>query len=175
MGLVNDAAATVEPLWMSLARKTIGIREFTPRNPGPHGETSNPVIEDWQRRAGIRRPDDEIAWCGAWLSAMMDDAGVANGLHTSGARACSGFGQKIAQPRVGCVVTFWRESPTGRKGHTGLFDHIDTAKGEIWTLGGNQGNEVKVWHYPQARLIGYWWPPLVVLARAGLDMNGVHT
>lgn len=162
------------PLWMELARSHIGVREWDPRHPGPKGETSNPVIEEWLRRAGVRHPDDEIAWCAAYLSSMMDDAGVANGLRTSSARACAGFGDRIAQPRLGCIVTFWRESPKSRKGHTGFFDRIDTAKSEIWTLGGNQGNEVKVWHYPQFRLDGYWWPKASVLARAGLDENGVR-
>lgn len=143
-----------EPPWLAIARGYLGVREYSPERPGPLGETSNPTIEAWQSLAGIRRPDDTVPWCAAFVTGVMHEAGF--DFRTSSARAWGRFGKPLAAPRPGAIAVLWRESPTSPHGHVGFFERED-ARG-IWLLGGNQGNAVTVRPYPRARLVGYRWP-----------------
>lgn len=152
---VKTVLPTAEvPPWLTIARGYIGVREYSPERPGPLGELSNPTIEEWQREAGIRRPDDEVPWCAAFVTHVMLKAGYE--YRTSSARAWGRFGKPLAEPRPGAIAVLWRESPTSPHGHVGFYDHED-ARG-IWLLGGNQQNAVIVRPYPRARLVGYRWP-----------------
>ncbi len=95
---------------------------------------------------------DETAWCSAyinWCAIMV-------GLPYSGkltARSWLNVGQKITEPQPGDLVVYWRGSPDGWKGHVGIF--IREEKGVIYTLGGNQRNQVNITPYSKERLLGY--------------------
>lgn len=145
---------TSDPRWLVIARKYLGVREYDAQRPGPLGELSNPVVEAWQREAGIKRPDDEIPWCAAFLTHVMLEAGF--DFRTSSARAWAKFGKPITAPQPGAIVVLWRESPLGPHGHVGFFVREDE-KG-IWILAGNQGNAVTVKPFPKTRVLAYRWP-----------------
>lgn len=143
-----------DPAWLVIARKYLGVREYTPERPGPLGELSNPVVEAWQRESGIKRPDDEIPWCAAFATGVMVEAGY--DFRTSSARAWAKFGKPIAAPMPGAIVVLWRESPESVHGHVGFFVREDERG--IWLLAGNQGNAVTVKPFPKTRVLAYRWP-----------------
>lgn len=160
------------PVWMEIARQYLGLREYDEKRPGPNGELSHPKIEEWQALAGIRRPDDTIPWCSAFVTGIMHEAGLTD-FRTSAARAWRQWGRPLTEPRTGCVVVLWRDGPTSPHGHVGLYERTD-GTGALWLLGGNQGNAVTIKPYARARLIGFRWPTAAQLERAGLDGDGVR-
>lgn len=140
--------------WYVIARKYLGVREYTEQRPGPNGELSNPLIEAWQREAGIRRPDDEVPWCGAFVTHVMLEAGF--NFRSSSARAWARAFKPVKTPRPGVITVLWRDSPLSPHGHVGFFVRKD--EHGLWLLGGNQGNAVTVRAYPPARLLDYRCP-----------------
>lgn len=143
-----------DPRWLVIARGYLGVKEYSPQAPGPLGEHSNPTIEAWQAEAGIRRPDDEIPWCAAFVTHVMAEAGFS--FRTSSARAWERFGKPLSAPRPGAIAVLWRDSPASPHGHVGFFVREDDRG--VWLLGGNQGNAVTVRPYPRTRVLGYRWP-----------------
>lgn len=97
--------------------------------------------------------NDETAWC----SCFVNWVALKVGLSRSGkldARSWLNVGEQTSYPRPGDVVIFWRESKDSWKGHVGIFVGL-TSKGDIYTLGGNQQNEVNISVYPSSRLLGF--------------------
>ncbi len=95
---------------------------------------------------------DETAWCSAYINWCA----IQEGLPYSGkltARSWLNVGQKVTEPKLGDLVVYWRGSPDGWKGHVGIF--IREEKGVIYTLGGNQRNQVNITAYSSERLLNY--------------------
>lgn len=166
-------AAAPAPFWYDISSDYLGVREYDAQHPGPNGELSNPIIERWQKLAGIRRPDDQIPWCGAALTGWLHEAGLTD-FATSAARAFSHYGRPT-EPRLGCIVVLWRDSPSSPHGHVGLWTREDAT--QVWVRGGNENNSVTTRPYPRSRILtngnGYRWPTAQQLERATLDGNGV--
>jgi uncharacterized protein (TIGR02594 family) len=135
--------------WMSIARHLLGAREIS-------GATDNPLIVEMFRLSGHKGvKDDETPWCAAFVGACLALSGF-SGTKRLNARSYLTFGQRLAQPRPGCIVVLWRGAPNASTGHVGFFDHI--SNGRIYLLGGNQGDAVSIQGYPEERLLGYRWP-----------------
>lgn len=131
---------------LKIAFSQYGVREI-------YGVENNAIILNYFKDIGkdfIK--DDETAWC----SAFINWCALKAGLERSGeltARSWLNIGEKIKNPVLGDVVIFWRESKNSWKGHVGLF--INEDERYIWTLGGNQGNMVKITPYDKERVLGY--------------------
>lgn len=139
---------TTEP-WMAIARHLLGAREIS-------GSTDNPLIVEMFRLSGHKQvKDDETPWCAAFVGACLALSGF-GGTKRLNARSYLDFGQRLSQPRPGCIVVLWRGSPDAETGHVGFFDHI--SNGRIFLIGGNQGDAVSIQGYPAERLLGYRWP-----------------
>ena len=69
------------------------------------------------------------------------------------ARSWLDIGMETNNPQPGDVVVLWRESKNSWKGHVGFY--INRVDDEIFILGGNQDNQVKISGYPSSRLLGY--------------------
>lgn len=166
-------AAARPPAWYELAHGYLGTKEYTPQAPGPGGEQSNPVIERWQKLAGIRRPDDEIPWCAAFVTGVLHESGLTD-FATSAARVFARYGDALSEPRYGCIVALWRDSPTSPHGHVGFYAREDAQN--VWLLGGNQANAVVIRPYAKGRVLhqGYRWPTPATLERAGLTRDGIR-
>lgn len=135
--------------WMAIARHLLGAREIA-------GNTDNPLIVEMFRLSGHKGvKDDETAWCAAFVGACLALSGF-GGTKRLNARSYLNFGQRLSQPRPGCIVVLWRGSPNAETGHVGFFDHV--SNGRIYLLGGNQGDAVSIQGYPEGRLLGYRWP-----------------
>lgn len=133
--------------WLDRARSYLGMAETV----GPH---HNPeIVGLWKtaRVPGIR--DDETPWCAAFVSAVLEEAGIVSA-RTGWARSYLNWGVKIGAPAVGCIVVFERGP---KAGHVGFVVGQDKT-GNLMVLGGNQGNAVTVKPFDPNRVLGYRWP-----------------
>jgi len=117
------------------------------------GEVDNPVIVDYFREIGHSWvKDDETAWC----SAFVNWCAKTTGYEYSGkldARSWFSVGESVLKPMTGDVVILWRVSKDSWKGHVGIFINQDSKN--IYILGGNQSNSVRISPYSKGRLLGY--------------------
>lgn len=133
--------------WMEAAVQELGVAEIR------GGE--NPRIMEFHREAGTGQDEDEDAWCGAFMGWLFKRAGFTIPKGAGAARSWLQFGEKCP-PRAGCVVVFWRGSPTSWQGHVGLL--LATRGESVYVLGGNQGDAVTVAKMPLSQVLGYRWP-----------------
>lgn len=141
----------IEPVWLSAARRYIGLREKK------GAEHSPEIVQFWKdiKRGGIK--DDETPWCAAFVGAMLERSGVKSSRFES-ARSYLQWGQSLTRPTLGCIVVFSREGG----GHVGFAVGTDSA-GNLLVLGGNQGDAVNVKAFPVSRVTGYRYPAGLVL------------
>jgi uncharacterized protein (TIGR02594 family) len=116
---------------------------------------------EYLKTTGQQTNADETSWCSAFVNWCMRQAGKP-GTNNAAARSWLSYGQALGNPRPGCIVVLWRESPSSWKGHVGFFDGWDVGN-RIRLLAGNQGggvdwDEVCVTSFPQERVLGYRWP-----------------
>lgn len=139
--------STPEPRWLTIARGHIGVREI----PGPR---HSPTIMGWLRRLGSWIKDDETAWCGTFVAAVMQEAGLPVPKYHMRARAWADWGANLRESVVapGAVLVFAREGG----GHVGFYVGEDPAAYHV--LGGNQGNAVSIVRISKARCIAIRWP-----------------
>jgi len=114
------------------------------------GKKNNQDIVDMFEALGFEHFDDEIPWCAAFVGYVLKECKL-DYLKSLRARDYSGYGVPTNEPIAGTVVTLWRESYLGTKGHCGFYLHHDEEY--IWILGGNQSNQVKMSRYPIDRLL----------------------
>ena len=155
-----------EPSWLVEARRHVDVAEV----PGPR---HNPVIQSWLHKLRAWWNDDETPWCGVFVAACMDTAGIALPKYWMRAKAWADWGSRLSAPVAGCIVVFERQGG----GHVG-FVVGRTAKGNLMVLGGNQGNRVSIAPFDRARAVAYVWPSGVPLpehtALAVIDATGLQ-
>lgn len=145
---------TAGPPWFTIAHGEIGQRDY----PGPQ---YSPRVVEYLATTDQAANDDETSWCSAFANWCMIQAGQP-GTNKAAARSWLTYGQALHEPRPGCIVVFWRESPQSWKGHVGFFDGWDTG-GRVRLLAGNQGggtdwDEVCVTTFPKERILAFRWP-----------------
>lgn len=148
-----DGPATTKPdglPWLTEAFEHLGLKEVP-------GSKHNPAVVDfWRRGKAGDYTSDETAWCAAFVSACLEDAGVRSA-RTGWALSYLNWGTRVSAA-VGAVVVFER---TGG-GHVG-FVVGRTRNNELVVLGGNQSNAVNKAAFPVGRARGYRWPKDVPL------------
>lgn len=135
-----------EPLWLTIARRDIGLAETL-------GKETTPKIRRWLIELGAWWRDDETPWCGVACAAWMREAGAPIPKHYYRARAWLDWGVPLNEPLLGCVVVFERRGG----GHVGLVvgrNHLDY----LLVLGGNQGDRVSIASFSPDRVLGFRWP-----------------
>lgn len=137
------------PVWFEAAKADIGVREWK-------GRKHNPKVVAYFRDAGFPGiKNDETAWCAGFVNAMLEREGI-SGSKSLAARSFEKWGVALDEPRIGCVVVFWRGSRNGWQGHVGFY--AGETETHIKCLGGNQSDGVSVALMPKSRLLGYRWP-----------------
>jgi len=136
--------------WIKLAKKYIGTKEVEGK------DHNNPDIVRWWKLNELKYKTDETAWCANFVGGVLEELGH-HSTHSLRARSYLDYGEKIDKPAYGCIVVFWRESPTSDHGHVG-FVVGQTKKGNLMVLGGNQGNQVSIIPFALNRVLGYRWP-----------------
>lgn len=131
-----------------IASREIGTREIV-------GSQHNPRIVNYAKEAGFTYVnDDETPWCSFFMNwvaqkAQLESTGKGN------ARSWLNVGIPVVNPEPGDVVIFWRESPNSYKGHVGVFMGYSQDHSRIYTLGGNQNNQVGETAYSTSQLLGF--------------------
>ncbi len=151
----QDETPLVEPPWMVIARREIGVREQ--ENP------DNPRIIEYLTTTTNLAPhqmqQDETDWCSAFVNWCMTQAGY---IGTNHALARSWWnwagGMRSQEPRYGSLAVFRRltNGVDEGKGHVGFFIERDSQ--HITVLGGNQNDAVNIAPRAASDLIGYVHP-----------------
>lgn len=142
------------PPWLEVARSEFGVATM------PEGQ-SHPRVEEYHRTVTDRGWNDKVPWCSSFLNWCFLRAGIP-GTNSGLARSWLNWGTALETPRVGCLVILWRDDPASEKGHAGFFLRQDEARVYLW--GGNQLGAVCENSYPREMILGFRWPPEVVLA-----------
>jgi uncharacterized protein (TIGR02594 family) len=139
------AATAVEPPWIVIAKKYLGLHE------GP-GAEDNPLVVKFYAAAG--HPEithDSVPWCAAFVGGVLHEANLAN-TRSLLARSYAKWGIPLKTPRYGCV---------GVKTRVG-GGHVCFILGETPTsyicLGGNQGDRVCIEAIKKDSFIALRWP-----------------
>lgn len=134
--------------WMDIAKSEIGTSEMS-------GFSSNPRIVEYAQETALAAQSDETAWCSSFANWVFKQVGI-KGTHNASARSWLTWGIELKEPKYGCLVIFWRDSPDSSRGHVAFFVSEDQRSVEV--LGGNQNNSVCIMPYPKERIISYRWP-----------------
>lgn len=132
----------IEPQWLVLARREIGVGEIV-------GPKHNPVVLDYSKRAGVDGiGTDEVPWCAAFVGALLEDAGI-TGSKSLMARSYSRWGEAVDPNRIPigavCVLSSSRGPASG---HVGFV--VAASRNHVWLLGGNQNNAVNIARFPRS-------------------------
>ncbi len=142
----------LEPLWLNLARKELGVKEFA-------GAPDNPAIVAYWKDAGlagVAQGQDEVPWCAAFVGAMLARAATpASG--KANARSYEAWGRKLATGCLGCVVVLSRP-PSAWQGHVAFYLGQDRIARRIFVLGGNQNDAVTIASFSVDRVVALRWP-----------------
>ena len=125
------------------AKQEVGQKEIA-------GDGNNPRIVEYHQTTSLRATTDEVSWCSSFVNWCCRQAGVA-GTDSAAARSWLRWGEQLKQPVEGCVVVFRRGAPPS--GHVGFFVKRDGVN--VWVLGGNQSNMVKISVYKASDVLGY--------------------
>lgn len=136
----------MEPAWLVHARADLGVTEAP-------GKADSPVIRRWLVDLKAWWTDDATPWCGTAVAHWMQKAGVRPPAHWYRALAWADWGVRLGRPALGAVVVYRR--PGG--GHVGLVVGVDQ-RGNVLTLGGNQGDRVTIAPFDRQRVVSYRWP-----------------
>lgn len=139
------------PPWLAKAFEYHGLKEFP-------GKANNSKIINWFKTAGAGWfKTDSTPWCGAFVGAMLVEAGFPHAPNSARARSYEDYGQALFAPIAGAIVVFWRGRRHGKQGHVGFV--IGTLpNGDPIVLGGNQGDAVTIAPFKKDRVLGYRWP-----------------
>ena len=151
---MSSSQSLAEPAWVVEGRKHLGLREIP-------GKEHAPTITRWLRDLRAWWADDETAWCGTFVAAMLRGRPTPLPRHWYRARSWLEYGVALEAPCVGCIAVFER----GGGGHVGFVVGTDE-KGRLMVLGGNQGNAVSVAPFDKNRALGYRYPAEKLLASA---------
>lgn len=128
-----------------LARGEIGTWEWA--------DGSNPKVVQYYLDAGHPEvKNDEVAWCAAFVGAMLARAGLPNTGKLT-ARSYLEWGEPIQLEDAveGDIVVFKRGNSSWQ-GHVGFF--VMKVSDQIFVLGGNQGNQVSIKPFGLNNLLG---------------------
>lgn len=145
-----------EPRWLTLGRGYLGLREIK------GGRHSPEILRFWTL---IRAPftDDETPWCAGFVGGVLERAGFRSS-RSAAARSYLKWGIALESPVPGCVVVFWRGTPSSGSGHVAFVVGRDE-RGRLLCLGGNQGDAVTIAPFERRRVLGYRWPAEAVCDR----------
>ena len=132
---------------LNIALKEYGEKEI-------RGEKHNQRIIQYAADIGFGNSvlSDETAWCSIFINWCAQQSGLERSKKLN-ARSWLKIGRAVTSPRLGDVVIFWRDKPKSWKGHVAIY--INETKNDVWCLGGNQDNTVKIKQYPKNRVLEY--------------------
>lgn len=155
-----------EPAWLRAARAKLGTREAA-------GNASNTTLIGWAKRLGakvlgIAFNADSVPWCGLFVAACMQEAGIAAAPIAVRAKSWATWGANLGAAVLspGAVLVFEREGG----GHVGFYVGEDSTHYHV--LGGNQSDAVTVMRLAKSRCIARRWPRGVPVIGGPVRMKG---
>ena len=142
-----SAGPEVEAPWVELARSQLGVSEGSAEG--------RRRIRQYHAQGVGKAHGAKTAWCASFLNWVLKRSGY-RGTESAMARSFERLGTRLQEPRVGCLVVFWRESPESGLGHVGIW--LGESGDTVQVLGGNQDDEVRVSDYAKSRVTAYVWP-----------------
>lgn len=123
-----------------------------------YGDKSNAVILKW---INAQMPwvvdDSKSAWCGAFMAACFDEAGMKQHIPDTPQVAINWMkvGEKVnpIERRVGDLIIFWRVTAEDWRSHVAFYIN-DGQEGMFRCLGGNQSNQVNIAQRPSYKMRG---------------------
>lgn len=101
--------------------------------------------------------DDETPWCAAFMNwvCMMALVPMVEKSQRLRARGFLNWGMTVNRDEAaqGDVVVLWRKSRNSASGHVGILIGWSPDGDEVFLLGGNQSNQVKVAKYSAERIL----------------------
>lgn len=133
---------------IAIASAEIGTKEIS-------GPNANEQILKYAQDCGFDDyTSDETAWCSLFVNWVAHKAGMKRSKSLA-ARSWLLEGINTSNPEPGDIVVFWRESIDSWKGHVGLYIGYSQDGSRIYSLGGNQGNQVSITAYSTNHLLGF--------------------
>lgn len=134
-----------EPPWLQIAEKYVGFHE-TGNNRG---------IEHFIDLAHTGSLGDP--WCAIFVNACLEEAGL-RGSRSPAARSFEHNANfsPLSEPKLGCIVTRWRGSPSSGLGH--VYFYLGEDANGIHALAGNEDDQVQEYYEPTGPVTGFWWP-----------------
>ena len=130
------------PPWLVIARQEVGVHE----NSAP-GQDNPRILEYLESTTYDGGLTDEVPWCSAFVNWCVTKAGL-KGTNSAAASSWLTWGQKLDQPRLGCITVF--------KHHVGFY--AGAAGDHFLLLGGNQSNAVNTENKHPGDVLAYRWP-----------------
>lgn len=132
---------------LKIAISQLGTKEIV-------GPQHNPTIVNYAKEIGATWVnDDETPWCAIFTQWVLKRAGLKYS-SSALARSFESYGKATLFPKPGDIVVFWRKTKQSGLGHVGFFLGFDV-DGNVFVLGGNQGNEVSIRTYPRNQVLSY--------------------
>ena len=133
---------------LSIAAAEIGVKEIA-------GKNANKQILNYAKECGFQDyVSDETAWCSLFINWVAHRAGMKRS-NSLAARSWLNVGMMIENPEPGDIVVFWRGKIESWQGHVGVFVGFSSDGTRIYSLSGNQGNQVSITAYPRNQLLGF--------------------
>ncbi|MCW2107160.1 UNVERIFIED_ORG: uncharacterized protein (TIGR02594 family) [Rahnella aquatilis] len=150
-----EGVSRIDLVWLNEAIRLFGVTE----KPGPG---SNVEILDWANDLSLPYHDDDIPWCGLFVAHCINATLPNESLPSNPLKARNWlrFGIKTA-PTLGAVMVFWRGDIEGEKGHIGFYTGENDNSYRI--IGGNQNDKVCFSYISKSRLLGSYWPSIIML------------
>ncbi len=141
-GPTPKPAGEAVPRWLEIARQEVGIHESSA--PGQDNPRILEYLESTTYDGGL---SDEVPWCSAFVNWCITKAGL-KGTNSAAASSWLTWGQKLDQPRLGCITVF--------NHHVGFY--AGAAGDHFLLLGGNQSNAVNTENKHPSDVLAYRWP-----------------
>jgi len=140
-----------DPKHLQIARKYIGTREIPGKT---HNNKLLALLNTALTYNGLKFVDDETAWCGGFVAAVLVEAGLTPVKLAVRAKSWAAYGANLRTTHLapGAILVFGREGG----GHVGFYVGEDATR--YYVLGGNQSNMVRVSPVLKSRLIAARWP-----------------
>ena len=135
-------AGDAVPRWLLIARQEVAVHE----NSAP-GQDNPRILEYLESTTYDGGLTDEVPWCSAFVNWCVTKAGL-KGTNSAAASSWLTWGQKLDQPRLGCITVF--------NHHVGFY--AGAAGDRCLLLGGNQSNAVNTENKHPGDVLAYRWP-----------------
>jgi len=142
------ALAMNEPLYLTIARKDLGLKEM----PGAMNEPR--ILDAFAAIGHSWLNNDEQPWCAAMLGHWLIKAKLPFPKNAFRALSWLTYGAGYVHPMYGAIAVMTRQGG----GHVGIVTGVTKDKKYVRVLGGNQQNMVCESFFPATRISSYRAP-----------------